>query len=176
VWERRLRLPGGTRLAFVLLVPALLAGCGSDSGSSGSASAAGTDQSTATGNGTKGSAQDPRAAEISAAVRHVLKRGDLNSAVYGVWVDGRKLVTGALGRALPGVPASTDMHFRIGNVTETITTTLLLLPTEEDSGRGVHDPWPAQRRGIHYSSLVLKRIAKILAPGSVPQLPARPRD
>jgi D-alanyl-D-alanine carboxypeptidase len=40
-------------------------------------------------------------------------------------------VTGAIGQALPGVPATRDLHFRICNVGESMTTTLLLRYVEQ---------------------------------------------
>lgn len=64
-------------------------------------------------------------------MRQLFRSGALNSMVFGVWVDGRPLVTGALGSALQGVPATRDMHFRIGNVAESMTTTLLLQYVEQ---------------------------------------------
>jgi CubicO group peptidase (beta-lactamase class C family) len=46
--------------------------------------------------------------------------------VYGVWKNGKPLITGAVGQEVPGLRASKAMHFRIGNVMEAFTTTLLL--------------------------------------------------
>ena len=64
-------------------------------------------------------------------MRQLLRSGSLNSMVFGVWVNGRPLATGALGSALPGVRATRNMHFRVGNVTEAFTTTLLLRLVDE---------------------------------------------
>ncbi len=69
---------------------------------------------------------DQRAARVTASMRQLFRSGSLNSMVYGVWVNGRPLTTAALGSALPGVRATKKVHFRIGNVTEAFTTTLLL--------------------------------------------------
>ena len=69
---------------------------------------------------------DPRARQISSSMRQLFGSNQLSAMVYGVWVNGRPLVTGALGAAMPGVPATQNMHFRVGNVTESMTTTLLL--------------------------------------------------
>jgi CubicO group peptidase (beta-lactamase class C family) len=74
---------------------------------------------------------DPRASRVATSMRQLFRGGALNSMVFGVWVDGRPLVTGALGSALQGVPATRDMHFRIGNVAESMTTTLLLKYVEQ---------------------------------------------
>jgi D-alanyl-D-alanine carboxypeptidase len=59
-------------------------------------------------------------------VSDLMEQYSLQAAVYGVWRDGRAVATGALGTASPEVPATVADHFRIGNVTEAITTTLLL--------------------------------------------------
>ena len=59
-------------------------------------------------------------------MRQLFRDSSLNSMVYGVWINGRPLVTGALGSAVTGVPATQNMHFRVGNVTESIDGTLLL--------------------------------------------------
>jgi D-alanyl-D-alanine carboxypeptidase len=59
-------------------------------------------------------------------MRQLFRGSSLNSMVYGVWVNGRPLATGALGSALTGVPATQNMHFRVGNVMESMDGTLLL--------------------------------------------------
>ena len=69
----------------------------------------------------------------------LVRTSALNSMVFGVWRNGRPLVTGALGSALPGVRATRDMHFRIGNVTESLTTTLLLQLVDQRKVR-LNDP------------------------------------
>ena len=45
---------------------------------------------------------------------------------FGVSVKGKPILVGALGQALSGVPATTAMHVRTGNMSESIMTTLLL--------------------------------------------------
>lgn len=69
---------------------------------------------------------DPRAAKIANSMQQLFRGSALNSMVYGVWINGRPLVAGALGSALTGVPATQNMHFRVGNVTESMDATLLL--------------------------------------------------
>lgn len=58
-------------------------------------------------------------------MQQLFRASSLNSMVYGVWIDGRPLAIGALGNALTGVPATDNMHFRVGNVTESMDATLL---------------------------------------------------
>jgi CubicO group peptidase (beta-lactamase class C family) len=76
--------------------------------------------------GASRSRPDPRAGKIANSMRQLFRGSSLNSMVYGVWINGRPLVTGAIGSALTGVPATQDMHFRVGNVTESMDGTLLL--------------------------------------------------
>jgi len=71
-------------------------------------------------------AGDPRASEVIAAVRRLKQRYALQAVMFGVWRGRTGLVSGALGSALPGVPATRQMYFRIGNTTESFETTLLL--------------------------------------------------
>jgi D-alanyl-D-alanine carboxypeptidase len=77
------------------------------------------------------SAATPSGKEIVRTVRALNAKYRLSATMFGVWIGGRRLTTGALGEAQPGVPARTDDHFRIGNVTETFETTLLLRYVEQ---------------------------------------------
>jgi D-alanyl-D-alanine carboxypeptidase len=72
------------------------------------------------------SAAQPSGKKITRTVRGLMERFPLRSTLFGVWVNGRRLAGGALGESQPGVSATTRDHFRIGNVTESIMTTLLL--------------------------------------------------
>jgi D-alanyl-D-alanine carboxypeptidase len=67
-----------------------------------------------------------QASDITNTVRDVAKQDSLHSVIFGVWRHGEAVATGALGTAYPGVPATVDDHFRIGNVTEAMEATLLL--------------------------------------------------
>jgi D-alanyl-D-alanine carboxypeptidase len=71
-------------------------------------------------------ASDPRAPQIVEAVRDLQEQYALQSVVFGAWRDGTELVSGAVGTAAPGAPATRDVHFWIGNTTEAMTATLLL--------------------------------------------------
>ena len=77
------------------------------------------------------SAAAPSGKQIARTVRALNAKYGLSSTMFGVWIGGRRLTMGALGEAQPGVPARTDDHFRIGNVTETFETTLLLRYVEQ---------------------------------------------
>ena len=90
--------------------------------------------------GTQGaSAATPSGKEIARTVRSLSAKYKVSSTEFGVWIAGRPLTTGAVGEAQPGVAATTADHFRIGNVNETFTTTLLLQYVER--GRlSLNDP------------------------------------
>ncbi len=85
----------------------------------------------AKGDGDVCTAGTREAKEILDAARGVFADQPINGLELGVWKDGEQVVTGALGEALPGVPATRADHFRIGNVTESFTTTLLLMLVED---------------------------------------------
>jgi D-alanyl-D-alanine carboxypeptidase len=101
------------------------------------------------------SAAPPRGKEVARTVRALNGKYKLSATMFGVWIGGRPLTTGALGEAQPGVPARTADHFRIGNVTETFTTTLLLQYVEQ--GRvSLNDPlskWFPSLPGSHQVTL-----------------------
>ncbi|MER5179202.1 serine hydrolase domain-containing protein [Streptomyces sp. NPDC002896] len=63
---------------------------------------------------------------VKNAVGESLKKYKLNAAMAGVWVDGERISTVASGESMTGVPASTDMHVRIGAVAIPYLTTELL--------------------------------------------------
>jgi D-alanyl-D-alanine carboxypeptidase len=69
---------------------------------------------------------DPRAERFATLVARLRKEYKLRASIFGLWTGEKQLVGGALGSALPGVAASVDDHYRISNVTEGITSTLLL--------------------------------------------------
>ena len=73
---------------------------------------------------TTASAAPLRGKDVVRTVRAATEKLPVRSTLFGVWVDGRPLATGALGIARPGVRATKAAHFRIGNTTESFTTTL----------------------------------------------------
>ncbi|HEY1261147.1 MAG TPA: serine hydrolase domain-containing protein [Stellaceae bacterium] len=50
---------------------------------------------------------------------------------FGMWVRNREVLTTALGDSMTTVPATTDMHYRIGGIGETFMSTLLLMLVEQ---------------------------------------------
>jgi CubicO group peptidase (beta-lactamase class C family) len=73
----------------------------------------------------------PSAKRITKTVRAISEKYPVRSTLFGVWVKGRPLAIGALGKARPGVLARKAAHFRVGNVTESFTTSLLLQFADE---------------------------------------------
>lgn len=53
------------------------------------------------------------------------------AVIFGMWSGQKEVLTEALGESTPGVPATTDMHYRIGGITETFLVTLLFQLVEE---------------------------------------------
>ena len=80
---------------------------------------------------TPASGATPSGKKVERTVKAAFDKYPLRSTIYGVWVRGRPLVKGALGEARPGVPATTKDNFRIGNVMQSMTVTLLLQLLEE---------------------------------------------
>ncbi|MEU9044733.1 MULTISPECIES: hypothetical protein [unclassified Kitasatospora] len=83
---------------------------------------------------------------------------DLKSVILRVTVDGRELVTTALGESMTGVPAEPAMHFRNGNV-KAPASRRPSTPTRSASGRP-----RSCAPGGHSAHTIAQRIAAALAP------------
>lgn len=55
----------------------------------------------------------------------------VKSLIVGIWKEDEEIVTVALGESMTSVPAATDMHLRIGGVSETFLGTLLMILAEK---------------------------------------------
>ena len=64
-------------------------------------------------------------------VRDYMAEANLKAVIVRVTIDGKEIVTAALGESMTGVPATIDMHFRNGAVAISYVSTLLLLLVEE---------------------------------------------
>lgn len=74
----------------------------------------------------------PAASEaVMRVVRDFVAQAHLRAAIVRVTVNGKEIVTQAVGDSLTGVPASTDMHFRNGAVAISYMATLLLKLADE---------------------------------------------
>jgi D-alanyl-D-alanine carboxypeptidase len=78
-----------------------------------------------------GPAAADKGARIDRMVERVAAQYDLPATIYGVWRKGREVAKGAIGEAQPGIPLTTDHHFKTGNVGESMTVTLLLQFVED---------------------------------------------
>jgi CubicO group peptidase (beta-lactamase class C family) len=85
------------------------------------------------------SPQSPRAADIVAIAQDAMAKYALKAVIVRVMVDGRGVVTEALGESMTGVPATTDMHFRNGAVAIAYMATLLLQLVDQGAVR-LDDP------------------------------------
>jgi len=82
--------------------------------------------------GAASAASGPNAAKrIDRIVAQASEKYELPSTIYGVWKKGRPITTGAIGEAQRGVPATLADHFKIGNIGESMTVTLLLQYVDE---------------------------------------------
>jgi CubicO group peptidase (beta-lactamase class C family) len=69
--------------------------------------------------------------QLRSILRAESAKAGTQAVVFGMWVGETEILTEALGNASPGVPATTAMHYRIGGITETFLSTVLLLLSEQ---------------------------------------------
>ena len=69
--------------------------------------------------------------QLGAIVRAEAKKARTKAVLFGMWVRDREVLTLALGKSRASVPATTDMHYRIGGIGETFMSTLLLMLVEQ---------------------------------------------
>ncbi len=79
---------------------------------------------------------DPGEAKaVMAVVRKVVADDHLKAAIVRVTVDGKEIVTGAVGTSMTGVPATPDMHFRNGAVAISYVANLFLQLVDDGTVR-----------------------------------------
>ena len=78
-----------------------------------------------------GSGDRAKADAVMRVVRNAMAQAHLKAVIIRVTVDGKEIVTQALGDSMTGVPATTDMHFRNGAVAISYVSTLLLRLVDE---------------------------------------------
>lgn len=71
------------------------------------------------------------AEESASLIRAFFDDGDFNAVIVGVWQDEEPVVVGALGESMTDVPATVDMHHRIGNISAPFLTTVFLQLVDE---------------------------------------------
>ena len=74
-------------------------------------------------------------AAIASTLEGIKSKYRLNAVIVGVEQDGTPLHRSALGVSTSGVPAATDMHFRVGGVGWQMLSTVLLRMVEQDPSR-----------------------------------------
>src|SRR5664279_130674 len=73
-------------------------------------------------------------AAIAASLAVIQDKYKLNAIIFSAEQDGKPLVRTALGVSIPGVPATTQMHFRIGGVGWQYLSTVMLRVVEQNPG------------------------------------------
>ena len=68
---------------------------------------------------------------LRAIVQAGAQKDGTKAVEFGMWVGDREVLTTALGNSMTTVPATTDMHYRIGGIAETFMSTLLLMLEEQ---------------------------------------------
>jgi CubicO group peptidase (beta-lactamase class C family) len=76
-------------------------------------------------------ADTTKADAVMRIVRETMSQAHLKAVIVRVTVDGKEIVTQALGESMTGVPATTGMHFRNGAVAISYVSTLLLKLVDE---------------------------------------------
>ena len=119
--------------APILLLAGVLAACSPSTPSAGSGGApGGSSVSCRTGTTATEASVDPaKGAAVTDIVRKAMDEYKLKAVIYRVTIDGKNIVTAALGESMSGVPATPDMHFRNGSVAESYIANLLLQLVEE---------------------------------------------
>ncbi len=74
-------------------------------------------------------------AAITSTLDSIKAKYRLNAIIVGVAQDGQALYRNALGVSRNGIPATTNMHFRVGGVGWQVLSTLLLRMVEQDPAR-----------------------------------------
>lgn len=109
-------MPVVRRLLAALCVLILLTGC--------APGALPTEPETSTTDNTKADA-------VMRVVRDTMAQAHLKAVIVRVTIDGKEVVTQAVGESMTGVPATTGMHFRNGAVAISYVSTLLLKLVDE---------------------------------------------
>ena len=68
---------------------------------------------------------------LRAIVQAEAQKAGTKAVLFGMWVKDKEILTTALGHSMTTVPATTDMHYRIGGIAETFMSTLLLMLVEQ---------------------------------------------
>ncbi|MFC4503403.1 MULTISPECIES: serine hydrolase domain-containing protein [Streptomyces] len=98
-----------------------------------------------------------QARKVLTLVRAARKDLDLKAALVKVTVDGRELLTGAVGESMTDVPATPAMHFRTGSVGIAFMGTVLLQLVQEHKAR-LDDPVSRWLPGLPHGDRITLRM------------------
>jgi CubicO group peptidase (beta-lactamase class C family) len=70
--------------------------------------------------------------QLRTIVPAAARKAGTKAVEFGIWLGDRQILTMALGHSMTTVPATTDMHYRIGRIAETFMSTLLLMLVEKE--------------------------------------------
>ena len=70
--------------------------------------------------------------QLRTIVQAAARKAGTKAVEFGIWLGYREILTMALGHSMTTVPATTDMHYRIGGIAETFMSTLLLMLVEKE--------------------------------------------
>ena len=85
----------------------------------------------ATAQTTLGSPPNMDPDRLRAIVQAEAEKAGSKAVLFGMWVKDREILTMALGHSMTTVPATTEMHYRIGGIAETFMSTLLFMLVEQ---------------------------------------------
>ncbi|MCF6764261.1 beta-lactamase family protein [Thiotrichales bacterium 19S3-7] len=68
---------------------------------------------------------------LDSKVKAITQSTPVKGMIYGLWIDNKAVDINAVGLSMTKVKAKANMHFRIGGVTETMLTTLLMILDEQ---------------------------------------------
>lgn len=118
----------GRRVVHLLLAGCLTAALPAPALSANGEPAAASPSTASQGRASEDSSQ---AAGIRRIVRERIAADHLKAVIVRVTIDGKEVVTEAMGESMTGVPATKDMHFRNGAVAISYVATLLLQLVDE---------------------------------------------
>ena len=73
----------------------------------------------------------PDAKAIRALVRGESAKAGTRAVIFGLWSGREEVLVESLGSSVQGVPATPEMHYRIGGITETFIVTLLFILADQ---------------------------------------------
>jgi D-alanyl-D-alanine carboxypeptidase len=68
---------------------------------------------------------------LKSILRAESAKAGTQAVIFGMWSGDTEILTEAIGYSTPDSPASTDMHYRIGGITETFLVTMLFMLAEQ---------------------------------------------